>query len=334
MSVDLTAFERVEAALGDGLLNLMRRVLRWRLSVKVHEHRDAQGRVTPWLEFGRPGRGTLVWLHGFSDRPDGFLRTALHLADDFRIVAPAMPAFHEGWRDPDETHTVTAYGDWVGPVVREAAGPGPFVLIGNSLGGAVALEIASRMPSGLTAVVAVNAAGMRVDGVPSVIDEMARGESPFEVRQRADVTALFTRILGRPVRIPFPFLGSLFREYHRELDWYARLARDVNESKPKLNGDGWDAAVDLHAIAAPALVLWGERDTFFPQAHAEKMAEGLPKGRLQWLERAGHSPHVDKPERLASALRAFAEAVFTARSDSESLDVPETPRSEAVSAQQ
>ena len=108
---------RLEAALGSFLLDAIRWVQRVRLGVQTRFHLDGRGRRTLWLDMGRPKRGTVVWLHGFSDRPAGFLRTALHLAQDHRVVAPALPAFHDGWVDPDETHTIPAYGTWLEPVL-------------------------------------------------------------------------------------------------------------------------------------------------------------------------------------------------------------------------
>ena len=304
-SAQMSMPTRIEARLGLALFDLVRRYQLRKMAVRVNQHRDAKGRVTPWLEVGAEDGPTLVWLHGFSDRPEGFLRTAAHLTAEFRIVAPALPAFHEGWRDPDEVHTITAFADWLLPVIEQAA-PASYVLIGNSLGGAVALEVASRRPAGLTGLLAVNSAGMAIDGLTSVADEVARGDSPFEIRRRKDVGVLFGRIFGREVRIPFPFEAALYKEYAREADWYRRVGTEVGGSEPRLFGDGWRSAIDLRAIAVPTLVLWGVNDRLFPRAHAERMAEVIDDGRLEWLDGIGHSPHLERPQALAESVRRFA----------------------------
>ncbi|MEM7674707.1 MAG: alpha/beta hydrolase [Myxococcota bacterium] len=300
---------RVESRLGLLLLSSIRRWLRRRVGAKVHRFKDSKGRTTPWLELGPSEGPILVWLHGFSDRPDGFLRTAGQLADRFRIVAPAVPSFHEGWRDPDEIHTLSAYADWLEPVIRQAVKGHPYFLVGNSLGGALSLELASRRPTNLRGLVAVNAAGIEVEGDTSIVDEFHRGDSPFNIQKREQVGTLFRRILGRPVRIPFPFEAALYREYAQEAAWYMRLSADISNSEVKITENGWRSAIDLSSVEVPALVLWGERDTLFPQSHAKKMAEALPHGRLEWMEGIGHSPHLEQPRRLARSIRGFVDSL-------------------------
>ncbi len=304
----LSAAARVEAGVGTAILATMRRLLRLRLSARVRRYRDAKGRVTPWLDIGKRNRVAIAWLHGFSDRPDGFLRTARHLAKDFRIIAPALPAFHQGWRDPEARHTISAFGSWITPLLADA-GADRLIVVGNSLGGAVALDVASRSLEGLRGVVAVNSAGMHVEGVPSVGDEIARNQSPFEIRRREDVNELMTRLVGRRVQVPRPFEVAMYREYNRDVDWYLRLGREIGRSKAKETGNGWKSAVALSEVSVPALVLWGVRDTLFPTALAEKMAELLPQGRLQLLEDIGHCPQFERPRILADAIRSFAESV-------------------------
>lgn len=294
-----------EARLGNAALRAMWSGLQLRMRAVVRHHRDPQGRVTPWLDLGRARRGTIVWVHGFNDRPAGFLRTALSLWRDFRIVAPAVPGFFEGWIDPEERHTVDAYGRWLAPVIAEA-GSGPCVLVGNSLGGAIVLELVAAHVTPAVGVIAVNPAGMEVEGQPSVIDDFARGASPFEVHDREGVNQLFSRLVGRPVQVPFPFEAALYREMRAQRDWYARLGADLAMSPRRAAGDGWASAIDVSAVDVPLLVLWGERDTLFPVSHGVHLAAAVSRGRLQRLPTVGHIAHVEDPALLAACIRAFA----------------------------
>lgn len=300
--------ERIEAAVGSVALRGISTALRLRMRGQWRQHRDDRGRVTRWLSVGTARRGTVVWIHGFNDRPGGILRTALELWQDYRIVAPAVPGFFEGWVDESESHTVDAYGRWLAPVLREAVTE-PSILVGNSLGGAIALELAAVHDLPVAGLIALNPAGMEVQGERSVIDDFAEGKSPFEIDDRAGVDQLFTRLLGRPVQVPFPFRAALYEDMRSQRAWYRRLGEDLAKSERRETGEGWASAIALSRIGVPAMVLWGERDTLFPVSHGEQLATSLPQGRLVRMPGVGHIAHVEAPTRLAAHIRQFAEGL-------------------------
>jgi non-heme chloroperoxidase len=71
---------------------------------------------------------------------------------------------------------------------------------------------------------------------------------------------------------------------------------------------GFDDAADLGRIVAPTLLLWGERDGLFSREEQERLAAAIPGARLQVVPEAGHSPHLERPERVADDLDAFMRA--------------------------
>lgn len=68
---------------------------------------------------------------------------------------------------------------------------------------------------------------------------------------------------------------------------------------------GWDVTARLAEITVPTLVISGADDFLFPSDGARALADALPVGQLVVLERAGHLPFVDQPERFREAVRAF-----------------------------
>lgn len=296
------------ATLGGWLLHAATTIQRRTLGVTVREHVDERGRRTPWLELGEARQGTLVWLHGFADRPDIFLRVAPGLLADFRIVAPAMPAFGYGWIDPSERHDVDAFGAWMHDVLEDIV-DGPAHLIGNSLGGVTALAVAARRPAWLRSLLPLNSAGVRVAGEPSVIEEFEAGDNLFEIRVPGDYDALMGRLFSGPMAIP-PFVDTfLYREYARQADWFLKVSADLSASEERFGGEGWSAAVDLSAIEVPTLVVWGDRDTLFPVSHAQVLAREIPGARLELIPGIGHCPHLESPGRLARAIRRFVQTL-------------------------
>jgi abhydrolase domain-containing protein 6 len=301
----LSALESAQALVGRVLVGLVRRGHQRKLGARVREHRDRRGRVTPYLELGRARRGTLVWLHGFSDRFETFLPAAAHLHEDFRIVIPSMPGFGKGWVDHAERHTFGRYADWMGEVLGDVVGE-RFHVMGNSLGGATALALGARMPERLHSVTAVNSAGLRLAGVRCIGDEVLAGENLFEVRSRGDHERLNRRVFARPMKLPRPVVLHLYREALAKADWHARLMADLAQSEGVPSGEGGTAHVDLGAVRVPTLVLWGDRDSLFPVAHGEHVAQRVAQGRFERLEGVGHCPHLESPRRLAEAFSRFA----------------------------
>lgn len=295
----------LSAAFGRAILGALGVAQRRKLGVRRGEHRDRRGRVTPYLELGHARRGTLVWLHGFSDRPDTFLGTASRLREDYRVIAPALPGFHEGWVDPSARHTFGAYADWLGDVVGDLGGQ-RFHLMGNSLGGAIALSLAARMPERLISVVPVNSAGLRLEGVRCIASEVEAGANLFEVRTQEDYARFVERIFSGPVKVPRPIRDHLFRELSGKADWYDRVMRDLSESETPKGGASASEHVDLRGVQVPALVVWGEHDTLFPLAHGQHVAKTIPGAELRVIERCGHCPHLERPAALAQAFEDFA----------------------------
>lgn len=281
--------------------------MRWRqrqrANAAVRVHIDDAGRRTPWLEWGREDQPRFIWFHGFSGRPEGFLPVATHL-QGVHGMAPALPGFHAGWRDPQQTHTIAHWVDWLEPVI-DAVGSAPFVVGGNSLGGALALELAARRPDQVRGVVALNPAGIQIADVPSVSDEIARGDSPFCIEHVADLRRLFERIWGQPIRIPWFIEPALFRDFHRNVDWYARLGSDLSKSELHTPTGGVTTTTDPSRIRVPVQILWGIDDQLFPAVHGERLAALLPQGQLDVLEATGHCPQLQHPERIAQMLASF-----------------------------
>jgi non-heme chloroperoxidase len=67
----------------------------------------------------------------------------------------------------------------------------------------------------------------------------------------------------------------------------------------------FDDAADLGRIAAPTLIIWGERDALFSRKDHERLAGAIPGARLTVYSETGHCPNWERPERVASDLEAF-----------------------------
>lgn len=303
----MNPIERVSAAVGGTLVGWMMLRRRKQLGVRVSRHRDAKGRVTPVLRLGAPRRGRLVFLHGFSDRTDTFLNTAAKLAREFEVILPSMPAFGEGWVDPSETHTSSAFAAWIGEVLDAEVG-GSFHLMGNSLGGLTAMRVALNMPSRVTSLTLVSPAGVALAGVRSIHDDSVEGRNPFFVQSREDYERFVRRVFAQPAKLPPPIADHLYREHLVSRRWFEKLMADLEGEFGAEESVRPFSAVPLKDIAVPTTVVWGEHDGLFPVAHGRFMAEQIPRARFELLEGVGHCPHIEAPGKLAAVFRRHVEA--------------------------
>jgi pimeloyl-ACP methyl ester carboxylesterase len=72
----------------------------------------------------------------------------------------------------------------------------------------------------------------------------------------------------------------------------------------------WTVMDRLGEIVAPTLVIAGRDDFLFPPEHQVELAAGIPNAHLRIIERAGHNPHVERPDEVMAAVRGFLRGDF------------------------
>lgn len=248
------------------------------------------------IEVRRAGSGApLVYLHSAVGEGEGLLLLDA-LASDFEVVAPMFPGFgaSEGIERIDDMEDAAFHllDVW------EGAGLDAPAVVGNSLGGWMALELAVRYPQRVSALVLVNPVGLYIEGAP--IKDIF-GRTPAELAEDffADAEhpmAQMMRMLSEMRGSDVPF--DVVRPLYQTMSATARLAWDPYLHNPKL-------AERLHRVTAPTLIVRGAQDTLVPRAHAEAFASAIPGARLVEVERAAHLLALECPEELARLVRDF-----------------------------
>lgn len=254
------------------------------------------GRESPagGLHYLDEGKGeVVVLLHGLGSRASDWGRQIDALAGKYRVVAPDLrghgdsPVPPRPWRIADFADDVLRLLDRLG--VNRAH------VIGFSLGGMVALEIASRAPTRLSTLCIINAAPLS-------------GPRPFALRfaywtRRFVIQLLGLGALGRMIgRKLFP------RPEQRELAkrFAAQLER-MPKSQYLASLDAlyrWDLELDYGAFKVPTLVLAADND-YTPVQLKRDFAMKLPHGRLEVIADSRHASPLDQAERVNASLLAF-----------------------------
>jgi pimeloyl-ACP methyl ester carboxylesterase len=246
------------------------------------------------LEVVERGRGRpLVVLHGENglDPRDSFLDL---LAAHGRVLAPSHPGFGHS-PDVETIDTVDDLAYLYLDLLAEQDLRG-VTLIGFSLGGWVAAEMAVRSTERLTGLILVAPLGIKIGDretrdIPDIFalaaDEVARLQYHDSGRAVVDYTALSDDALTVIARN---------REATALYGWEPYF------HNPKLRQR-------LHRIDVPTLLLWGASDRFVtPGYYGAAYRDAIPGARLQVIERAGHFPHLEQPEALAGCVHRFLDS--------------------------
>lgn len=224
------------------------------------------------------GRGpAVVLLHGLSGSHRWWRYTFPELSREFRVHVPELVGFgasRPAPRQPSIPQMAELLVSWM-----DLQGIERTHLVGHSMGGQIAIHIATRWPERLDRLVLVSAAGI------------SRGRTLGELaRFLAELVP--PRSWGRPGFIP-------------------TIARDAFQAGPlvllratrHILGD--DVRPLLGRIVHPTLLVWGRLDPLTPLSHGWQMADAIPHSRLVVLPDAAHNPMADTPVRFNEVVGTF-----------------------------
>jgi len=226
----------------------------------------------------------VVYLHG-AGGPG--LWNAWHdaLAERHRVIAPSHPGFGDSERPEwllGIDDMVFFYLDFL-----DALGLDRVNVVGSSVGGWIAAELATVQPTRISRLVLTAAAGLYTPELP-LADLFFT--APEDLRKL---------LYHDPSAIPVPEMTpELMRRVHRGQVTMARIAWSPYLHNPKL-------ARRLARVHVPTLLVWGESDRLIPPGYAELYRKLLPDARIAYIPRCGHNVLVERPREFATLVAEF-----------------------------
>jgi pimeloyl-ACP methyl ester carboxylesterase len=251
----------------------------------------------PYAEQGDPSGVPVLLLHAIADSWHTFELLMAHLPDHIHAFAPTQRGHGDasrpsaGYRVRDFAADLAAF---MNEVQLEAA-----VIVGGSSGGLVARRFAIDHPERTLGLVLLG--------------------SPANLRDKPGVQELWNTKISK---LSDPIDPGLVREFAA-----STLAQPVAqaffetivEENLKVPAFVWratfeglladDSFGELHSIKAPTLIIWGDQDSILPRSDQEALAAAIPGSRLVVYAGAGHAFYWEEPDRVASDLVAFIEAL-------------------------
>ena len=212
--------------------------------------------------------------------------------DHFDVIHPAHPGYEgsQGLAEIEDVHDLAFHT----LDLLDALGVERTAVVGSSMGGWLAAELAVYAPERVTKLVLVDAAGIGSPSVdmwavkPPELADVLFGDQEHWLAQLLQAIDLETAM--PPAEILMPLLQSM--------EAGARIGWNPYMQDPRLAGR-------LHRVRAPTLVVWGERDGFIPRAQGERYVELIAGARLEVIGGCGHLPVLERPDALATLVRTF-----------------------------
>jgi pimeloyl-ACP methyl ester carboxylesterase len=251
-----------------------------------------------YLEWGEPTNPPLLLLHGGSAHAHWWDHIAPVLADDFRVLALDLRGHGDSsWVEGEAAYQIEDYVVDLATFVSLLALP-PFVLLGHSLGGFVAMSYASVYAQSLRALVVVDI-GLHIGG--SRFMQLLRQMPASVYADEADLYTRF-RLLPQKTSASAELLRHIARHSIRQCE-DGRLTLKCDRAT--LSREPRDLRAQLPNVHCPVLVLRGGESHNLSPSIQDEMIRLCPRGRGIAIAGAGHQVFLDTPEEFLVKVRSF-----------------------------
>jgi pimeloyl-ACP methyl ester carboxylesterase len=244
------------------------------------------------VELRRGGRGApLLVIHSELGVP-GWLDAHERLAQSYDVIVPSLPGYGRSTR-PDWIMGARDVAAWVTWLARDLGLTAPVNLVGCSMGGWIAAEIATVAPQFIDKMVLVGAMGLKPE----------EGEI-FDYFLESGRTGI-ARAFHRPDTAP-----EYARFYGKE--WTPEDADRVEQHREMTCRIAWKPYMHsltlgplLRGVATPTLIVWGADDAITPLDCGRLYNRVIPGSRLVTIAECGHMPEMEKPSEFVGVVREF-----------------------------
>jgi pimeloyl-ACP methyl ester carboxylesterase len=256
------------------------------------------------------GRGdkALLLIHGMAGSSDTWRRVVPQLSRKYRVVAPDLLG-HGKSDKPRGDYSLGAFAVWLRDLLDEL-GISRATVVGQSLGGGVAMQFVYQHPDYCERLVLISSGGLGPD-VGWTLRLLSAPGAELILPAIAPPPVL---TVGNKLRSWFSAAGlqsprgaEIWSAYSSLSDAKTRQAflrtlRSVVDPR----GQAVSALNRLHLTSElPTMVIWGDQDRIIPVGHGYALHEARPGSRLEVLEGVGHFPHVERPSEVVDLLDDF-----------------------------
>jgi pyruvate dehydrogenase E2 component (dihydrolipoamide acetyltransferase) len=253
---------------------------------------DVGGRKIRVLKAG-PDTGTpILLIHGFGADITGWMFNQGDLAENAPVYALDLPGHGGSSKDAGDGSVASLAQVVIGAM--DALGISSAHLVGHSLGGAIALQIALDSPDRVTALTLIAPAGLG----PEISSEFIEG---FMAESRSrKLRPIIEMLVANPALVTADMVEEVLK--FKRLDGASAALRAIADANFSGGSQRLSLRDKLAEIKVPMQIIWGESDRILPAAQAE----GLPGNvKVTRIPGAGHIPYMEKAAEVNAAIRSL-----------------------------
>jgi pimeloyl-ACP methyl ester carboxylesterase len=237
------------------------------------------------FKFIEEGEGEpLLLLHGLFGALSNFTHLVEHFRKSYKVVVPLLPLF-----DLDLLHTTVGGLQKFVKRFIEFRNYDQIHLLGNSLGGHVALVYVLKNPERVKSLILTGSSGLFENGMGDSYPK--RGDKEY-IRKKTQLT------FYDPAMATDELVDECFEITNNRL----KVIKIISLAKSAIRNNLGD---ELNQIKQPTCLIWGNNDTITPPFVAKEFNKLIPSSELHFIDKCGHAPMMEVPEEFNKILSTF-----------------------------
>ncbi|MBN1684784.1 MAG: alpha/beta hydrolase [Gammaproteobacteria bacterium] len=235
------------------------------------------------IHYKKSGKGPpLLLLHGWGNDLTSFIKIITYLSEKFTVIALDLPGFGLSTPPPTPWNTQD-YAQFIESFLKKLNILSPIILIGHSLGGRIAIRLATNHHFPIAKLILIDSAGIRPKRTLKYYYQVYK----YKLLKKIANLPLLKSFLKHKIEAYKKRAGS--KDYQNASGVMREtLVKTVNEDLRDL----------LPKIKIPTLLIWGENDLETPLSNGKLMQQLIPNSKLVVIPNAGHHPHLDQFEKF------------------------------------
>jgi len=234
------------------------------------------------------GKNVLILLHGLFGALSNFKFIVDAFKSDYNVVIPILPIMEMPMKQLGIKGLVSYVESFV-----EFKGYEKVNVLGNSLGGHIAQLYALKRPERINSIILTGSSGLFESAMGKTFPK--RGDYDF-IKKKSESTFYDPKTATK----------ELVDEVYDIVNDRSKGIRIVITAKSAVRNNLSD---EIHKINAPTLLVWGKQDNVTPPFVADKFHELLPDSQLEFIDKCGHAPMMERPQEFNDLLSKFLERV-------------------------